>query len=72
MNILTTSLSGLVLGAVLTLTDGPAMAEGGVCGTLTNAEGEEEHLACSEAPVAFTNKGSLQNGAQMFLSYCAG
>ncbi len=71
MNTLTKSLTGLGLGAALTLTAGTAMAAGG-CGTFTNAEGVEEHLACSSAPIDFTNKGSLQNGAKMFMNYCAG
>lgn len=71
MNTLTKSLTGLGLGAALTLFAGSAMAEGG-CGTFTNAEGVEENLLCSEAPIDFTNKGSLQNGAKIFMNYCAG
>lgn len=70
MNTLTKYLTGLGLGAALTLTAGTATASG--CGTFTNADGVEEHLACSEAPIDFTNKGSLQNGAKMFMNYCAG
>ena len=72
MNILTKSLTGLGLGAMLTLTATTAMASGSGCGTFTNAEGVEEHLSCSKAPIDFTNKGSLQNGAKMFMNYCAG
>ena len=73
MNMLTKSLAGLGLGAALTLFSSGAMAAGGHgCGTFTNAEGEDIHLACSEAPVDFTNKGSLQNGAKLFMNYCAG
>lgn len=72
MNMLTRSLTGLGLGAALTLTAGTAMAAGSGCGTFTNAADVEEHLACSEAPIDFTNKGSLQNGAKMFMNYCAG
>ena len=71
MNTLIKYLTGLGLGAALSLTAGTAMAEGG-CGTFTNANGVEEHLACSTAPIDFTNKGSLQNGAKMFMNYCAG
>lgn len=48
MSTLIKSLAGLGLGAALTLTAGSAMAAGGHgCGTFTNAEGVEEHLACS-------------------------
>ena len=73
MRTLIKSLAGLGLGAALTLTAGSAMAAGGGgCGTFTNAEGVDEHLACSDAPIDFTNKGSLQNGAKMFMNYCAG
>ena len=72
MNTLIKSLTGLGLGAALTLFAGNAMAAGGGCGTFTNAEGVEEHLLCSEAPIDFTNKGSLQNGAKIFMNYCAG
>lgn len=70
MSTLIKSLAGLGLGAALTLTAGSAMAAGGHgCGTFTNAEGVEEHLACSTAPIDFTNKGSLQNGAKIFMNY---
>ena len=73
MSTLIKFLAGLGLGAALTLTAGTAMAEGGgECGDFVNAEGYTEHLACSEAPIDFTNKGSLQNGAKMFMNYCAG
>lgn len=73
MNMLTKSLAGLSLGAALTLSAGSAMAAGGHgCGTFTNAEGVEEHLACSKAPIDLTNKGSLQNGAKLFMNYCVG
>ena len=72
MNILTKSLTGLGLGAMLTLTATTAMASGSGCGTFTNAEGVVEHLSCSKAPIDFTNKGSLQNGAKTFMNYCAG
>ena len=73
MSTLIKSLAGLGLGAAMTLTAGNALAAGGGgCGTLTNADGVEEHLACSTAPIDFTNKGSLQNGAKIFMNYCAG
>ena len=73
MNTLIKSLAGLGLGAALTLTTGTALAAGGGgCGTFTNADGVVEHLACSTAPIDFTNKGSLQNGAKIFMNYCAG
>ncbi len=66
-------LTGLSLGAVLALSATSAQAAGGHgCGTFTNAAGVEEHLACSEAPIDFSNKGSLQRGATMFMNYCAG
>ena len=70
MNILTKSLAGLGLGAVLTLTAGTALAAGGGgCGTFTNAEGVEEHLACSDAPIDFTNNGLLQKGKKKNIKY---
>lgn len=72
MNTLTKSLTGLGLGAALALSATGAMASGKGCGTFVNAKGATEHLACSKAPIDFTNKGSLQNGAKMFLNYCAG
>ncbi|BBI68429.1 hypothetical protein PKHYL_26200 [Psychrobacter sp. KH172YL61] len=53
MSTLIKSLAGLGLGAALTLTAGTAMAEGSGCGTFTNAEGVDEHLACSTAPIDF-------------------
>ena len=59
MSTLIKSLAGLGLGAALTLTAGSALAAGSGCGTFTNAEGIVEHLACSTAPIDFTNKGSL-------------
>ena len=71
MNMLTKSLAGLGLGAALTLSAGTAMAADD-CGTFVNAKGVTENLACSTAPIDFTNKGSLQNGAKMFMNYCAG
>lgn len=73
MNLFTKSLTGLGLGLALGVSASSAMAAGGGgCGTFTNAEGVEEHLACSEAPIDFDNKGSLQRGATMFMNYCAG
>ncbi len=73
MSTLIKSLTGLGLGATLMLTTGTAFAEGGgECGSFVNAEGHTEALACSEAPIDFTNKGSLQNGAKMFMNYCVG
>lgn len=73
MKFLIKSLTGLGLGALLALSASNAMAAGGHgCGTFTNAEGVEEVLACSKAPIDFTNKGSLQRGAAMFMNYCVG
>ena len=73
MNTLTKSLAGISLGAALTVAATSASAAGGHgCGTFTNAEGIEEHLACSSAPIDFNNKGSLQNGAKLFMNYCVG
>lgn len=73
MNKLTKALTGLGLGVTLGLSAGSAMAAGGHgCGTFTNAEGVVEHLECSKAPIDFTNKGSLQRGATMFMNYCVG
>ncbi|WP_230656522.1 cytochrome c1 [Psychrobacter sp. I-STPA10] len=73
MKALIKSLTGFGLGAALLLGANSAMAAGGHgCGTFTNAEGVEEHLSCLKAPVDFTNKGSLQRGATMFVNYCVG
>ncbi|MDO5651533.1 MAG: cytochrome c1 [Moraxella sp.] len=51
----------------------PAVAAGGAgCGTYTDADGNAATLACSKAPIDFTNKASLQRGATMFMNYCVG
>lgn len=55
-------------------------AGGGGCGTYTEddkgtpdiADDVVVTLACSKAPIDFSNKGSLQRGAAMFMNYCAG
>lgn len=57
-----------------------AFAAGGHgCGTYTDTKGTPDTaddvatvLECSKAPIDFDNKGSLQNGASMFMSYCVG
>ncbi|AWT48772.1 cytochrome c1 [Psychrobacter sp. YP14] len=74
MSALTKSLTGFGFGVALTLaaTTSAQAAGGEGCGTFTNADGVEEHLACSTAPIDFANKGSLQRGATMFMNYCAG
>ena len=73
MSALTKSLTGFGLGVALTLaaTTSAQAAGGESCGTFTNADGVEEPLACSTAPIDFNNKGSLQRGATMFMNYCA-
>ena len=72
------------IGAGVLLTTGmmfssSALASGGDgCGTYDtgekNAEGQAitQTLACSTAPIDFTNKGSLQRGAKTFMNYCVG
>lgn len=71
------SLSGLGLSVSVAVALGmasvPAQAGGGHgCGTFKSADGHEEILECSKAPINFENKGSLQRGATMFMNYCAG
>ena len=73
MSALTKSLTGFGFGVALTLAATTSAQAAGAesCGTFTNAEGVEEQLACSTAPIDFSNKGSLQRGATMFMNYCA-
>ena len=35
-------------------------------------DGKDAHLACETTPVDLTNKASIQRGASLFMSYCAG
>lgn len=73
MNAIKKSFAGFGFGVAIALAATTAQASGGGgCGTFTNAEGHEESLTCSTAPIDFNNKGSLQRGATMFMNYCAG
>lgn len=51
------------LSLLLAITPAAALASGGGCGELAH---------CEKAPVNLHDKASLQHGAQLFLSYCAG
>lgn len=54
---------------------GAAHASAVECGTYTTKEGDAEvthAYECSTAPVNMTDKASLQRGASLFISYCAG
>lgn len=53
----------LILALFLVFAPTVVMASGGGCGELHE---------CEKAPVDLRNKESLQHGAQLFLSYCAG
>lgn len=68
-----TFILGFVLAAVSSLS---FASGGGGCGTKTvvDKDGHEHHetLACDHAPIDYTNKSSLQNGAKIFMSYCVG
>ncbi len=61
---------GLTVALGLGATSAQASAEG--CGTYKTVDGKDAHLACEEAPVDLTNKASIQRGASLFMSYCAG
>lgn len=73
MSALYKSLTGLGFGIAMSFAATSAQAAGGHgCGSFTNADGVEEAVACMTAPVDFSNKGSLQRGATMFMNYCVG
>lgn len=70
----------LGLAASIALCSHTALASGGHgCGSFTDTKGtvddkDDVHieLACSKAPIDFSNQASLQRGASMFMSYCVG
>lgn len=75
------TLSKLGLAAIIAISSHSALAAGGAgCGTYTEddkgtpdiADDVVVTLECSKAPIDFSNKGSLQRGATMFMNYCAG
>lgn len=70
-----------LLAMTCTILTVPAQAAGGGgCGTYTEDDkGTPDikddvivNLECSKAPIDFSNKGSLQRGAAMFMNYCVG
>lgn len=71
----------IVLATASGLMSVPAQASGGHgCGTYTEDDKGTPDikddvvvtLECSKAPIDFSNKGSLQRGASIFMNYCAG
>ena len=64
--------AGLGLTVALGLGATAAQASEGGCGTYKTVDGKDAHLACEKAPVDLTNKASIQRGASLFMSYCAG
>lgn len=75
------TLSKLGLAAIIAISSHSALAAGGAgCGTYTEddkgtpdiADDVVVTLECSKAPIDFSNKGSLQRGAAMFMNYCLG
>ena len=64
--------AGLGLTVALGLGATAAQANAGGCGTYKTVDGQEKHLACESAPIDLTNKASIQRGASLFMSYCAG
>lgn len=61
--------------ALVFATSSAYAAGGGGCGTKTVVkDGEEQKvtLACEHAPIDYTNKSSMQNGAKIFMNYCVG
>ena len=71
------AVNNIIAGLGLTLAVGlgasTAQAAGGNgCGTYKTVDGKDAHLACEKAPVDLTNKASIQRGASLFMSYCAG
>lgn len=68
----------LLIGALALGTQSAFASGGHGCGAYATGEKDAngadvvEHLACSKAPIDFHNIGSLQNGAKLFMNYCAG